>query len=100
MLGLWNDADIALDDAASAASVFAEVHPDEAVRTLAEARAQEISRLVTDRGLDRGLYEVVAATADEGDADARRLRRLILRDFRRSGVDRDDEVRARGSRDR
>jgi thimet oligopeptidase len=95
VLALWNEADLALDDAASLASVFAEVHPDVAVRTLAEDRAQEISRLETDRGLDRDLYEIVAATDDDGDDDARRVRRLVLRDFRRSGVDRDDEIRAR-----
>ena len=65
------------------------------MRTLAEARAQEISRVETDRGLDRELYEVVAATDDEGDDEARRLRRLILRDFRRGGVDQSDDVRGR-----
>jgi thimet oligopeptidase len=95
VLALWNEADIALDRASSLASVFAEVHPDEAVRTLAEDRAQEVSRLQTDRSLDRALYDVVAATGDAGDEQARRLRRLVLRDFRRSGVDRDDAVRAR-----
>ena len=95
MLQLWNEADLAIDDASSLASVFAEVHPDHALRTLAETRAQEISRLETDRGLDRGLYEVVAATDDVGDDDMRRLRRLVLRDFRRSGVDRDDDIRER-----
>ncbi|HZZ96565.1 MAG TPA: M3 family metallopeptidase [Jatrophihabitantaceae bacterium] len=95
VLALWNETDLALDDAESLVSVFAEVHPDEAVRTLAEARAQEVSRLDTDRGLDRELYEVIAATEDFGDDEARRLRRRVLREFRRSGVDRDDDVRTR-----
>jgi thimet oligopeptidase len=96
VLELWNDADIALRNADSLASVFAEVHPDEAVRTLAEARAREISRIDTDRGLDRALYDVLAATdPDPLDDGARRLREFTLRDFRRAGVDRDDAVRDR-----
>ncbi len=67
VLDLWNDADLALDNAAALAGLMAEVHPDEDVRTLAEERAQEVSRIVTDRGLDRALYEVVAATEEAGD---------------------------------
>jgi thimet oligopeptidase len=95
VLDLWNDADIALGNADALASVLAEVHPDEQVRTLAEGRAQEINRVLTDRGLDRELYDVVAGTDEPAEADARRLRERTLRDFRRSGVDRDDDVRAR-----
>jgi thimet oligopeptidase len=96
VLELWNQTDIALGDAGSLTSVLAEVHPDEAVRTLAEERAQEISRIMTDRGLDRDLYEVVAATDEQiEDAGGQRLRERVLRDFRRSGVDKPDEVRAR-----
>lgn len=97
VLALWNDSDIALGNADSLAGTLSQVHPDEAARTLAEDRAQQISRIRTDRGLDRDLYEVVAATTPQGlgDADARRLRERVLRDFRRSGVDRDDETRER-----
>jgi thimet oligopeptidase len=103
VLELWNDADIALRNADSLAGVFAEVHPDEDVRTLAEERAQEISRVATDRVLDRDLYEVLAATdIDDGPRHdgprhdgAARLRARALRDFRRSGVDRSEQVRDR-----
>ncbi|MGH8963638.1 MAG: M3 family metallopeptidase [Jatrophihabitantaceae bacterium] len=96
VLDLWNDCDLALRNAGSLVSVLAEVHPDEAVRTLAEARQQEVSRLTTDRGLDRDLFEVLAAVDASGlDAHARRLLAHTLRDFRRSGVDRSDEVRTR-----
>jgi thimet oligopeptidase len=96
VLDLWNDCDVALQNAGSAVSLFAEVHPDEAVRTLAEDRQQELVRLSTDRGLDRELFEVVSAVDGSGlDAPAQRLLERVLRDFRRSGVDRDDDTRAR-----
>jgi thimet oligopeptidase len=95
-LELWNDADIALRNAAAVVSVLAQVHPDEQVRTLAEDREQQVSRFDTDRGLDRALYDALAAVDPDGlNAEAARLLELTLRDFRRTGVDRAEEVRAR-----
>ncbi len=61
-LELWNDADIALREADSFAGLLSEVHPDADVRALAEQQAQEVDRIRTDRGLDRGLYDAVAGT--------------------------------------
>ncbi len=96
VLTLWNDSDLGLQNAASVTSLLAEVHPDADVRTLADDRAQDVSRAATDRGLDRELYEVVAGTDGEGlDDQSARLRERVLRDFRRSGVDRDEATRAR-----
>src|SRR5690348_8745965 len=96
VLGLWNDADLALRNAGAITSVLAEVHPDEAVRTLAEGKQQDVQRLRTELGLDRDLYEALAGVdATELDADEARLLELTLRDFRRSGVDQSDEVRER-----
>ncbi|MFI6041536.1 M3 family metallopeptidase [Nocardia sp. NPDC051321] len=96
VLGLWNDADIALRGAASAASLFVEVHPDADVRGRGEELVQQVDRVRTERDLDRALYDVVAATDSAGmDELALRMRDHVLRDFRRSGVDRDDQTRAR-----
>jgi thimet oligopeptidase len=96
VLQLWNDADIALRAAESISSLLSEVHPDEAVRSLAEQRAQDVDRLATDRGLDRELFEVLDGIDATGlDEQAYRFREHILRDFRRSGVDRADDVRGR-----
>lgn len=97
VLELWNDADIALRGADSVAGLFSEVHPDSAVRTLAEERAQEIAKMLTERGQDKALFAVIDSTAaaDLADETAGRLREHVLRDFRRSGVDRDDETLAR-----
>jgi thimet oligopeptidase len=96
VLDVWNDLSLALRNASALASVLANVHPDEAVRTAAEEAEQEASRLETEIGLDRSLYDVLAAVDSGGlDEDARRVLDLTLRDFRRAGVDRDEEVRGR-----
>ena len=96
VLQLWNDADVALGGASSVSNLLNEVHPDADVRTLAEDRAQQISRIITDRDLDRDLFEVLDSSDRSGlDEQATRLRRKILRDFRRSGVDRTEDERAR-----
>ena len=96
VLTLWNDADIALRDADSTAGLLSEVSPDADVRADAERHAQDIDRLRTDRGLDRALFEVLDATDPTGlDEQAARFRERVLRDFRRSGVDQADDVRAR-----
>lgn len=95
-LGLWNDVNIALGNAFAVASLMSNVHPDEAVRNRAEAAEQAASKLLTEIGLDRELYEVLDAVDPQGLDDAgRRVLTLTLRDFRRAGVDQDDDVRAR-----
>jgi thimet oligopeptidase len=95
-LGLWNDVQLALSNVFAVASLMAQVHPDEEVRTRAETAEQDAQRLVTDLGLDRELYDVLAGveTGDLG-ADARRFLTKSLLDFTRAGVDRDDATRDR-----
>ncbi|MFI6866134.1 M3 family metallopeptidase [Nocardia sp. NPDC050406] len=96
LLGLWNDADIALRGADAAAELFAVVHPDPEVRKLADDLRQRVAEARNDRDLDRGLYDILAASSTTGlDAAALRMREHVLRDFRRSGVDRDEATRAR-----
>ncbi len=101
---LWNDAELALGLAASLSSLIGEVHPDKAVRTLAEQRSREVKKLITELGQDRDLYAVLSRAERDletpfadgrVDAGALRLLRLTLRDFRRAGVDRDDATRDR-----
>jgi thimet oligopeptidase len=95
-LQIWDDGMIGLGNAASVGSLFSEVHPDESVRTRGEAAVQEVQRIGTEFQLDRELYDVFAALdAAELDPQAARLLDKTLTDFRRAGVDRDDETRAR-----
>ena len=95
-LRLWNEVNIALGNAFAVSSLMAQVHPEERVRTRAEAGEQEAHRLLTEIGLDRELYDVLAAV-DPGplDEQANRVLELALRDFRRAGVDQDEDVRER-----
>ncbi|WP_121254110.1 M3 family metallopeptidase [Nocardioides ferulae] len=95
-LRLWDEATLRISDVAAVAELFSNVHPAEAVRTSAEEAEQEVARLRTELGLDRRLYDVLAAL-DPADLDAAATRLLekTLRDFRRAGVDRDDEARER-----
>ena len=96
LLSGWNDVSIALHNAMSAASLISQVHPQESLRSQAEAAEQEGNQLVTDLGLDRDLFEIFAAADPTGLDDAQaRVLRLTLRDFRRAGVDQDEPSRAR-----
>ncbi|EWT00142.1 peptidase M3 [Intrasporangium oryzae NRRL B-24470] len=96
VLRVWNDAQVALSNAASVGSFFSEVHPDKAVRDRADELMQAVQKLDTDLGLDTELYAVFAGLDGSGlDADAARVLERTLRDFRRSGVDRDEATRER-----
>ena len=96
VVGRWNDVHVALGNVFSVASLLANVHPDEPLRTQAEAAEQDAHRLLTDLSLDRGVYDVLAAVdAESLDAHARRMLDKSLLDFRRAGVDRDDATRDR-----
>ena len=95
-LRLWDEGMAGMGRAIAGGSVFSEVHPDEAVRARGDAAVQEVHKLDTEIQLDRELYDVFAALdAGSLDPQAARLLEKTLRDFRRSGVDRDDETRAR-----
>ncbi|KNX37608.1 M3 family metallopeptidase [Luteipulveratus halotolerans] len=92
----WNEIGIALANASSVASLMSEVHPLPAVREAADSAMQRIDAFSTDLGLDRDLFEVIDGVDVSGlDAAAQRVHEHALRDFRRSGVDRDEGVRAR-----
>ena len=95
VLRTWDEVSLALGNVAAAASLLANVHPLEEVRTASEAAEIEVDRLVTELNQDRALYDVFAGLAAPEDPLAARLLEKTLRDFRRAGVDRPDDVRAR-----
>jgi Zn-dependent oligopeptidase len=86
----------ALGDAGARASLCRNVHPDAAMRDAAERCESEIERAATELSLDRRLYDALASLSASGlDHAARHLLEKALRDFRRSGVDRDEATRVR-----
>ena len=96
ILPLWNDASIALRNAGAIAGLLSSVHPDAAVIERAEALEVEVEGYSTDLYLDTAVFAALDSVPVDGlDEDARRLQDKVLRAFRRSGVDRGDEVRAR-----
>ncbi|MDP3891774.1 M3 family metallopeptidase [Nocardioides sp.] len=96
VLELLNDLSIELSGAFAVASLVSQVHPDAALREQAEQAESVAHRFRTDLLLDAEVQAVIAAVPADGlDAPARRLLEHTLRDFRRSGVDRDEETRDR-----
>ncbi|RYB95829.1 peptidase M3 [Nocardioides oleivorans] len=95
VLATWNRAETAIANA-EAVALWAEVHPDAAVRDRADELSQEVQKYVTELGQDLELYAVLDGLATDGlDADATRILEDTLRDFRRAGVDRDEATRDR-----
>jgi thimet oligopeptidase len=100
LLERWNDIALALSNAFAAGSLLQQVHPDASLREQAEAAEVEAHRLLTDLSLDREVYDLLVVDDAEQrtsglDDDAERVRNFALRDFRRSGVDRDEATRDR-----
>ncbi|WGL52681.1 Zn-dependent oligopeptidase [Nocardioides sp. BP30] len=95
-LRVWDEVTLALRGTSGMASLLANVHPVEAVRTEAEATEMAAQRLSTALAQDGELYAAFAALDATGlDPLAQRFLAKILLDFRRAGVDRDDATRAR-----
>lgn len=93
-LNQYNDILVHLDVALNQANLLTDVHPDAKVRKDAELCEQEASSFVTDLSLDKDLYEAIKSGGKEAlDASAARLVEHTVRDFERSGVDKDDATR-------
>ena len=83
-----------LDMAGAQSGLMEEVSPDSATRATAESMSQEISKFATDLSLNRKLYDaLVAMDVSTADAETKYYVEKTLRDFRLSGVDKDDATR-------
>src|SRR5262245_22729556 len=83
-----------LDMAGSQAGLVEETNPDSLTRVTAEGLSQEISSFVTDLSLNRKVYDALAAIdTSKADAETRYYVSKTLRDFRLSGVDKDQATR-------
>jgi thimet oligopeptidase len=85
-----------LNDAASRASLARNVHPDEALRKAASECESDVDKADTELSLDRAMFGAMSKLdVSKADAATRFYVQRALRDFRRAGVDLDDEKRAR-----
>lgn len=83
-------------DAENRAGLAEQVHPAKPFRDAAQVCEQEVSRLLTDISLDEEMYNVLASLVGSRlDPAASYYLRTSLRDYHRSGVDRDDATRDR-----
>lgn len=97
VLGAYDAIRRPLDQVRGRAHLASQVHPSEPVRMAGIEIVQEIAAFDTDLSLDRPTFERLAAVdpAALGAEEERRLLEHTLRDYRRSGVDRDERVRTR-----
>ena len=87
---LW----LAIDRSANLASIYQQAHPDPQVRKIAEEYDQKFSNLETEIQLSRPIFDAIAAIdLSSADPKTRRFAEITLRDFRRSGVDKDSATR-------
>jgi len=92
----YNEMLIAVEQSSARAGLMNSVHPDKAIRDAAELCEQEAAAFINDLRLNRELYEAFAALDTKGlDPATERLVSRSLRDFRRAGVDKDEETRKR-----
>ncbi|MGE5181173.1 MAG: M3 family metallopeptidase [Acidobacteriota bacterium] len=95
-LAPYNELLVAASASNALAGLMSEVHPDEAIRDAARECEQEVSRFYSDLALDREMFDaLVAVKLDGADAITKRFHAHTLRDYRRAGVDKPPEVRAR-----
>ena len=96
ILQLWNEAAIGMRNAGAVAGLLSSVHPDAAVIERAEALEVEVQKYSTDLHLDTDVFEALNSVPPANlDDDGRRVLAKALLAFRRSGVDRGDDVRER-----
>jgi thimet oligopeptidase len=95
-LAVFDASQKVLADADARAGLASEVHPDPALRAVAERCDQEVSAVETEYSLDRPTYDSLRAVDPAPlDPAARHYLERTLKAFRLAGVDRDDATRAR-----
>lgn len=96
LLNAINDLDITLDGRLSQASLHANVNPNAQVRDVARTCQQNFVTLLSDISLSRPLYNhLVEVDQTALNPLDKRFVEKMIRDYRRSGVDKSEEVRTR-----
>jgi thimet oligopeptidase len=95
-LRVFDDLQLELDAVGNQSQLIQSVHPDSAMRDMAEKISQKASALNTEVSLNRPVYDAIRALDLNGaDAETRYYVERLLRDFKLAGVDKDEAVRKR-----
>jgi thimet oligopeptidase len=95
-LQAFDTAILIANDASNRSGLAEQVHPAKPFREAAQVCEQEASQLLTDITLDKEMYNVLASLdGSKLDSAGSYFLRTSLRDYHRSGVDRDDATRAK-----
>jgi thimet oligopeptidase len=87
---LW----LTMDRSANLAGIYQQAHPDPQIREIAADYDQKFSNLETEIQLSRLIFDAVKAVdLSAADKKTKRFAEITLRDFRRSGVDKDPATR-------
>ncbi|MEE9164113.1 MAG: M3 family metallopeptidase [Thermoplasmata archaeon] len=92
----FNDLLLRASEVSQQGDILFNVHPEDAMRGTGDKVHQEAQRFLTELSLNRPLYDAVdALDVEDEDEETRYAVFKILRDFRRAGVDRDEDTRAK-----
>jgi thimet oligopeptidase len=92
----YNEVQMHGENAAYGSSLLEAVHPDSAFRADAEAQTQRATKFLDDLSLNRAVYDaIVQVDVSKADPATRYFHEKTVRDFRLSGVDKDEATRAR-----
>jgi thimet oligopeptidase len=95
-LRVLNSQIVSAGNMSNRSGTLAAVHPDEAVRDAGDACGQALTSKYSDLTLSRQIYQHVSqADLNGADAGMRRFVEKLLLTFRLSGVDKDEQTRAR-----
>jgi thimet oligopeptidase len=95
-LRVFDDVQLELDAVGQQSQLIQSVHPDAALRAMAEKLSQKASALSTELSLNRHIYDAIAAVDVSGaDAETKYYVQRLRRDFRLAGVDKDETTRRR-----
>src|SRR6266852_246202 len=95
-LQAFDTAVLVAGDAEARAGLAEQTHPSKPCRDAAQVCEQEGSSVLTDISLDKEMYNALASLdGSKLDPAATYFFKTTLRDYRRSGVDRDDPTRAK-----
>jgi thimet oligopeptidase len=92
----FDNLNLAIDSAYGWTQLMFSVHPEKEVREAAEICEKRVSKFLNDVSLDRRLFEAASGIDPEKLTGlSTRFHAHLMRDFRRSGVSKDDATRAK-----